>query len=248
MIEIKDCLPESAKRHFINLRNIRLQAELERYRTRVSELRAQLTTKGMGRSGWQQLQEWKYKEEMSNSLATGFLQDAFETCELYEIPLTESLSGCLEKAVEDLLDVQYQNSLKTQASGMADVAIPLSAVQQGGIAFKKIMPQVRAMIEKARVEDSKKRAAMEKEKEKYGDTYTQNIVQHGGIMNASQTGNVIAQQLTVGEISDMQNAISQMRSIFKTQPESADNDEYVGCWQVRRKPLPQTTKAKCSDT
>jgi hypothetical protein len=127
MTEIKDCLPEGARRHFINLRNIRLGAETARYRERLTELRAQLAAKGQGRSGWQEMEEWKYKEELSDEFATGYIQDAIETCDLYEIPLTEPLCECLAKATEELLNTQYQHALQAQAQGVSDVKIPFSA-------------------------------------------------------------------------------------------------------------------------
>jgi hypothetical protein len=78
MTEIKDCLPQEARKHFINLRNIRLEAESGAYRKRLVELRSQIAARNQGRSGWQELEEWKYKEEMSNNLATGW---SSETCQ-----------------------------------------------------------------------------------------------------------------------------------------------------------------------
>jgi hypothetical protein len=69
---------------------------------------------------------------------------------------------------------------------------------------------------------------MAKEKERYGDTYTQNITQHSGVMNASQTGNVSAQQLTVGELDALRPALAEMRAFFKKHEESVDADEDVG--------------------
>jgi hypothetical protein len=244
MIEIKDCLPEGARKHFISLRNIRLEAETARYRKRLIELRAQLAARNQGRSGWQEMEEWKYKEELSDSLATGFVQDAFETCTLYDIPLTQSICDCLGKAVEDLLGIQYQNALNAQAQGVADVKIPLSVRQQGNMGSRRIMPQIRVMIEKARVEDLKKRTAMAKEQQKSGYTYTQNITQHGGVMNASQTGNVSAQQLTVGELENMRPALAEMRAFFRKQDESVDTDEYVGLLASAEKAASEKNESK----
>jgi len=228
MTEIKDCLPQEARKHFINLRNIRLEAESGAYRKRLVELRSQIAARNQGRSGWQELEEWKYKEEMSNNLATGYVQDAFDTCSLYEIPVTQSLCDCLVKAVEHLLDIQYQHSLRAQAQGGSDVKVPLSVRSEGQMRARKVMPQIRVMVEKARVEDLKKRTAMVNEQKKTGDTYMQNITQHGGVMNASQTGNVSAQQLTVGDFENLRPALAEMRAFFKTQQESVETDEYVG--------------------
>jgi hypothetical protein len=244
MPEIMGCLPEGARKHFIDLRNIRLGTESKRYQTRLTQLRAQIAAKNQGRSGWQEMEEWKFKEEMSESLATGYLQDAFDTCTLYEIPLTQPLCDCLEEAVEQLLDYQYQNALKTHALGGSDVRIPLSVRNEGKVRARKIMPQIRVAIEKARVEDAKKRLAMAKEKEKSGNTYMQNITQHGGVMNASQTGDVSAQQLTVGELDKLRPALAEMRAFFKQQGESADVDEYVGLLASAEKAAKEKNESK----
>lgn len=228
MTEIMNCLPEGARRHFIDRRNIRLEAERDRYHKRLEDLRAQMAARQQGRSGWQELEEWKYKEEYSNSLAMGFGQDAFETCQLYDIPITRQLCDCIVRAVEDLLLVQYQNALKASAQGgVGAVRIPLSVRQSSGKRFK-IMPQIRVMIEAARVENAKKRAADVNEQRKVGDSYTQNITQHGGVMNASLTGNISAQQITVAELDNLRPALAMMRAFLKAQPESVESDESIG--------------------
>jgi hypothetical protein len=143
MTEIMNCLPEGARKHFINLRNIRLGTETARYNARLTELRTQIAARSQGRSGWQEMEEWKYKEELSNSLATGYVQDALETCQLYDIPITRPICECLVKAVEELLVVQYRNALAAQGQGLADVKIPLSVRQQGDLGTRKIMPRSR---------------------------------------------------------------------------------------------------------
>ncbi|HXY24473.1 MAG TPA: hypothetical protein VEI73_07460 [Candidatus Acidoferrum sp.] len=156
MTEIKDCLPANTRKHFIDLRNIRLGVEIARYQERVTQLRAQIAARNQGRSGWQEMEEWKCKEEFLNSLATGYVQDAFETCRLYDIPLTQSICDCLVKAVEELLDVQYMHALQAQGQGLGDVRVPLSVRQQGNLPSRRIMPQIRVIIETARVEDLKR--------------------------------------------------------------------------------------------
>ena len=69
---------------------------------------------------------------------------------------------------------------------------------------------------------------MAEEKEKQANNYTQNIIQHGGVMNASLTGNVSAQTLTVAALENLRPALADMRAFFKKQGESVDADEYVG--------------------
>jgi hypothetical protein len=228
MTEIKDCLPEVARKHFIDLRNIRLEAETAKYHQRLSQLRHEIAARSQGRSGWQEMEEWKYKEELSNNLAVGYVQDALETCRLYDIPISPTMCNCLLKAVDELLVVQHKNALRTNGQGPAGFRIPLSVLQEGDLRVKKILPQIRVVVEAARVEDTKKRFAMAQEKERYGHTYNQNITQHGGVINASQTGNVSAQQVVAGGLDDLRPALAEMRAFFKKQEGSLDADEYVG--------------------
>jgi hypothetical protein len=228
MTEIKDCLPEHTRKHFINLRNVRLESETAQYQERLRQFRAELAAKNMlNRWGGQAVEEWRYKQELYDSLATGHVQDAFETCRLYDIPLTQPICDCLVKAVDELLEIQYRNAVQAQAHGLSAIRMPVAVLQQGSMAHKKIMPRIRVMVETARVEDEKKRAEMAKQNEKYGDTYTQNIIQHGGVMHASQTGDVTVQQLTIAQLDRLRTALADVRAFFKKQ-DSVDTDEYAG--------------------
>jgi hypothetical protein len=226
MTEIKDCLPPHVRKHFIDLRNIRLEAETAKYTSRLGAFRNQQAASGSILSGGSVMQQWKFAEELHENLATGYVEDAFETCRLYDIPLTQAICDCLVKAVDYLLEVQYEHALKASAQSFGDLKIPLPVRQQGNM--KRIMPKVRVMVEKARVEDERTRAVMGQEKENTGDTYHMNITQHGGVMSASQTGNASVQQLNVGELNDMRQAIAETRAFFKKQEESVDTDEYIG--------------------
>jgi soluble cytochrome b562 len=111
---------------------------------------------------------------------------------------------------------------------VADVPVPLSVRQQGNTYSIKVMNRIKVAVENARVTDEKERSAMAKEKERYGHTYNQSITQYGGVMNASQAGNVSAQQVTVAALEDLRPALAEMRAFFKQQGESVDADEYVG--------------------
>jgi len=92
------------------------------------------------------------------------------------------------------------------------------------------MKRIRVMIETARVEDAKARLTMTTPKEKTGDvySYTQHITQHGGVINASQTGNVSSQQLNVGELGELRTVLAEVRSALKRQDNSVDVDEHIG--------------------
>jgi hypothetical protein len=234
MTEIRNCLPESTRRHYIDQRNIRLESEQAKYTAKVAELRGQVAAMGIIRSGPHEVRIWKCKEEFLNNLAIGYLQDAFDTCRLYDVPLTRARCDCLLKSVEDLLVVQYGHAMKSSAQGGDNITIPLSARQQLAASLSgrrfNIMTQIRVMIERERVEDEKMRAAMTAPKEKPGDTYhfNQSITQHGGVMNASQTGDVRAQQVTINELTNLQSALAETRAAFKGLGDSVDIDESVG--------------------
>jgi len=218
MTEIKDCLPQHARKHFISLRNVRLEAERARYEGRLREFRAQLAAQNMlNRWGGQGVKEWEYRQEFHDNLAVGYVDDAFETCRLYDIPITQPISDCLLRTVEDLLEIQYRNAVQAQGLGLpGHVRMPLAVLQQGSIATKRIMPRIRVMVETARVEDMRRRAEMTKQqegqKQRYGDSFTQNINQHGGVVNASQTGNASAQQLTPAEPDQVRSALAEKAS------------------------------------
>src|SRR5437763_68079 len=200
MTEIKDCLPESARKHFIDRRNVRSETATERYQSRLRELRSQMAARGQARSGLEQVQEWEIQQEHLERLATGYVEAALETCRLYDIPLTESICNCFLSATREFLDIQYGYALQGQAQGTAAVQVPLSVRQQGNMETIKVMNRIKVMVETARVEDLRRRTAMADDKQRYGDTYNQSITQHGGVMNATQTGNVSAQQLTVAAL------------------------------------------------
>ncbi len=182
-------------------------------------------------SGWRPPQELKLTEEYLETLATEYVQAAIETCKLYDVPLTQSLCDCVVTAAGEFLDIQFRYALKSQALGTL-FGVP------------KIMNRIKVAVENARVADGKERKAMAKEKQPYGDTYMQNITQHGGVMNASQTGNVSAQQLTVVALDELRPALAEMRAFFKKQEESTDTDECVGLLASAEKAASEKDESK----
>jgi hypothetical protein len=251
MKEIKECLSrEDAKRHFIDLWNIRLESERKKLHERLAELSAQLASQGIRRSGAQELRAWQFKEEMFDALAMGYAQDAIATCKLYSIRLTYALCECLLAAVGDLLVAQYKSVLQAQGHGIADVKIPLHvrAERAGSLTGNRfpIIKHIRVMVENARIADEKVRLAMTAQREKSGDTYNynQSIVQHGGVMNASQTGNVSAQQLTVGELGTLKPVLAEVRSALRKRDDSVDADEHIGLLASAEKAASENNESK----
>ena len=190
-----------------------------------------MAARGIGRSGIQIIQEWTLSENLANEMAKGEVEDALETCRLYDIPVTHQLCDCIVNGAESLLTIKFAQTISAQSLRSAEMVMPPQAQQQlenmASVRRYRIMPEIRVMAETARIEDDKKRIAMETERDKYGDTYHQYITQHGGVMNASQTGDVSAQQITVADFDKLQPALSEMRAFFKKQ-DSLDADEYAG--------------------
>ena len=60
-----------------------------------------MAARGQIRSGLEQVQEWKIKQEHLERLASGFVEAALETCQLYDIPLTESMCSCFLSETEN---------------------------------------------------------------------------------------------------------------------------------------------------
>jgi len=187
---------------------------------------------------------------LSADIAT---QDAIATCNLYGIRLTEALCQCLLTAVGDLRVAQYKGVLQAQAQGIADVKIPLHvrAERARNLTCNRfpIMKHIRVMVESTRIADEKARLAMTAPKQKPGDTYNynQHIVQHGGVMNASQTGNISAQQLTVGELGALMPALAEVRSVLKKQSDFADADEQIGLLASAEKAAGEGNESKMLD-
>lgn len=230
MTEIVDCLPARAKAHFINLRNMRMEDAISRYQSSLRDLRSQMAARGIGRSSIQMTQEWTLSEKLSNEMAKDHVEGALDTCRLYDIPLTRQLCDCILNASEEFLRIKFEQTVSTQRLRSSEMTMPPQAQQQfESMASNRrygIMPEIRVMIETARVEDEKKRIAIENERGKLGDTYNQYITQRSGVMNASQTGDVSAQQITVSDLETLHAALAQMRAFFKQQ-DSLDADEYA---------------------
>ncbi len=171
MSEIKDCLPQRAVPHFVALSSMRIDSEARSYQQKLAESRAQAAAHGRAKSGGQELREWELKQNQSNAIATGLVEDFIATCKLYEIPITSSLCGRLLQAVQDMLHAHYRNALNAHAHGVPSAPkIPLSVRTQMSVPRFPILNSIRVMVEKARVEDEKSRLAMTKEKNNVGIT------------------------------------------------------------------------------
>lgn len=85
---------------------------------------------------------------------------------------------------------------------------------------------------------------MSKEPAKNGHTYVQNIHQAGGMMNASQTGNVYAQQFTVADFEQLSSALADLRSHLRKQDDSVETDEQLGLLAGAQKAAQEKDESK----
>jgi hypothetical protein len=107
-----------------------------------------------------------------------------------------------------------------------------------------MMPAIRVTVETAGVQDAKERAEKMKVKQSTGNTYNQTITQHRGVMNASQTGDVSAQQITVQELSDIGSALAVVRSHLRVQDGSVDTAEHLGLLASAEKAAVEKNESK----
>lgn len=229
---MEHCLPDHARRHFINLRGLRLERDLRDYQARLRDFRSEWAAKSAVRLGWQDAKEWKMSEEYLDALASGYVQDAIDTCNLYDIPLTSQICQCLEQSAAGYLVGQYGNKLRMHGATPASVKVPLSMRQSlaGQIQNRNfpILSEIQIMLEKARVASQKGRTTVTSEKSHPTSIFVQNIHQEGGYMNASQNGDVQIQQLTVSDLELFAASFSDMRALLKQQEPSVEIDESVG--------------------
>jgi hypothetical protein len=230
MADILNCLPERVRGHFVNLRNVRTERDVSAYQTALREHRAKMAARGVGASGVAIVAEWSLAEKLANDTVRGQVEDALDTCRLYDIQLTRQLCDCLLAESQELLVLKFQHTVSGGTHSGFGIRAPMGFQQHlEEMAMTRrfrIMPEIHVIVETARVEDEKRRSEMEK-KPSGGSTYTQNITQHGGVLNASQTGDVIARQITVGDYERLQAALGDMRKFFKDQ-NTLDSDEYAG--------------------
>jgi hypothetical protein len=113
---IEQCLPVSARQHYLRLRAQKSEKATSDHRAKLVALRQEVAGKGALSSGQQILAEWELAEEFIRNLAFSWFHAAIETCSLYEVKLDQNLCGCIEGNIRDLVESQFKNSLRLHAS------------------------------------------------------------------------------------------------------------------------------------
>lgn len=68
-----------------------------------------------------------------------------------------------------------------------------------------------------------------------------------GVLNASQTGNVYAQQITVQELADLRTALAEVRTVLKAESQSLETDEHVGLLAMAERAASDKDESKMLD-
>jgi len=78
---------------YIRVRAQKHEEAMANYQQRLTSLRSESAARGSVLSGQQLLSEWQLSETFIGATATGFLEAALETCELYKVTLDQSLAS-----------------------------------------------------------------------------------------------------------------------------------------------------------
>lgn len=229
MSDFLNCLPMHARAHYIALRNIGDKVDREKYETKLRKLRSEANARGNLKSGSTYEAEWITKSEFIDTLAVGHIEDALETCNLYEVELTSTLCGCLERTAREFLAMQYNMQILNQGRGVTDIHMPNSAIQAVSDTLRNktfsALSRIKVIIEKARVEDVKRRASVKREAVSK-TTYNQHI--HGDNNTVTQTGDVTVNHYTANDFEQLTVELDALRAALNAQPSTIEVDRTIG--------------------
>ena len=248
---IKDCLPDvEANKHFLHLRNRSLQSSDESHRQTLNLMRATFAHTGTLGSGRQIAQEWKLTEDKIDSLAKDYLDDALKTIELYRIPLTQQLCDCLEQALRHMLATSYSHAKATLRGALTARPVPEGLDVQLGTQMDqgrfKAMTDISIRLTESRLAYERQGEQRVSESDAKGHTYNvqYNSVQHGGTINASQTGDVHLQTLTDNDFDAIAIDLAQVRMELRKQETTLETDEHIGCLAAAERSAKEKNESK----
>ena len=100
---IEHSLPPQSRQFYIRVRAQKHEQAMADYREQLIGLRRENAAPGSLPSGQQLLAEWQLSETFVGAMAAGLLEAALEACDLYEIPLDQNLSSCIETEIKACL-------------------------------------------------------------------------------------------------------------------------------------------------
>lgn len=172
---IAQCLPPQSRQFYIRLKAQKQEEASSRYRERLTGLRSEHAARGSPLSGQQLLAEWQLSETFIGAMASGLLDAALKTCELYQIPLDQDLSSCIENEIKAFIDAQFGHALRNHSSPNRAPLLPtnIRRVFEGRIHAAKfsILNPIQIRLETARVTGTHPRAQRQDESKGGGWEY-----------------------------------------------------------------------------
>ena len=162
---IEQYLPPQSRQFYIRVRAQKHEEAIAARREQLIELRRMNAARGSLLSGSQLLAEWQLSETCIGAMATGLLDAALEACDLYEIPLDQNLSTCIESEIKNTIETQFRHALRNHSTSIGGSTLPtnIKDVFAGRIpaATFNILNPIQIRLEKARVQGA--RVAPQKE-------------------------------------------------------------------------------------
>jgi len=156
---IEQCLPPQSRQFYIRVRAQKHEEAMAVYRERLIGLRSENAARGSLLSGGQLLAEWQLSETLIGAMATGLLEAALEVCDLFEMPLDQKLSSCIETEIKGFIETQFRHALRNHSTSIGASTLPTSIkdVFAGRIpaATFNILNPIQIRLEKARVQGAR---------------------------------------------------------------------------------------------
>lgn len=244
---MENCLPSKARNHYITLRSSRLDASAQEYAESSKALANEHAAKGLLQSGAFIKALMSLIAESSNNLVIGMVQDAVNTCKLFEVEITDEMRKCLIRASEDLAAIKQTHAVQAIANRTNTFNLPSGAVnqiQRQLTAAITPMGRIRVLIETAYREGINQRKRMERDDSKKGTLIQQYITQQGdGTINATMIGDIATHQTTVNDFAALTAGISALREHFKS-INTLEADEYAGILAAAQKAAQEKDESK----
>lgn len=156
---IEQCLPPQARQFYIRVRAQKHEGAGADHRERLIRFRAESAARGSLLTGGQLLTEWQLSEQFVEMMATGTLEAALETCELYEIPLDQDLSSCIESEIKGFIETQFRHALRNHSTSIGGSTLPTNIMdvfaERIPAATFNIVNPIQVRLEKARVQSAR---------------------------------------------------------------------------------------------
>jgi hypothetical protein len=162
---IEQYLPPQSRQFYMRVKAQKHEEAIADHRERLGVLRAESAARGSLLNGQQLLTEWQLSERLVDVMSAGLLEAALEVCDLYEIPLDQNLSNCIEAEIKGFIETQFRHALRNHSTAIGGSILPTSIkdVFAGRIpaATFNILNPIQIRLEKARVQGT--RVAPQKE-------------------------------------------------------------------------------------